>query len=462
MTFALYFGNRGFFPESLIAGARQEMKQAVERAGHKTLIADVGLTRYGAVETPAEGRVWAEWLKSHEGKYDGVILCLPNFGDENGAIAALQDCGVPILLQAYPDEIGKMEPASRRDSYCGKFSIADVFHQYNLPFTMLEPHTVHPLSETFAQNLRDFAAICRVVNGMRRVTIGCIGARTTKFKTVRFDELTLQRCGITVETFDLSDLILRVQKTADSDPKVAAKVEVLKNYSDFGRVPEDRITMLAKVGVVLDWYVEEYYLDALALRCWEEMQAALGVAPCVLLGEMNSRMIPASCEVDLCSAINMLSLQLASEKPAACLDWNNNYGDAPDKVVLFHCGPVASELMTDGGFVTDHKLFAKANPGCGWGSNEGRIAPNEITVTSCKTEDGKLTFYAVEGRVTDDPIEEAFFGCCGVAEIPSLQPKLVALGQGGFRHHTVIGVGKWQGVLKEAFTRYLGYDWFNL
>ena len=93
------------------------------------------------------------------------------------------------------------------------------------------------------------------------------------------------------------------------------------------------------------------------------MQTVLGVAPCVLLSELNDRGIVASCEIDLCSAINMYSLMLASEQPAACVDWNNNYGDDPDKVILFHCGPIAQSLMEKKGIVTDHKMFAKANPG---------------------------------------------------------------------------------------------------
>ena len=129
---------------------------------------------------------------------------MPIFADENGAITALQDAGVPILMQAYPDEIGKMDFKHRRDAYCGKFSVTDVFCQYNVPFTVMKPHVVHPLSPAFAQNLKDFAAICRVVNGMKRFNLGCIGARATAFKTVRFDEVTLQRYGINVECFSQS------------------------------------------------------------------------------------------------------------------------------------------------------------------------------------------------------------------------------------------------------------------
>jgi len=458
MVFALYFGNRGFFPETLIASAREEMQSAVESAGFTALLMDADKTRYGAVETKSEGKIYAEWLSEHRGTYDGVILCLPNFGDENGAIAALEDCGTPILIQAYPDEIGKMDFAHRRDSYCGKFSIEDVFYQYKLPFTVFEPHVVHPLSEEFKKNLDDFATVCRIVRGMKRFSIGAIGARTTKFKTVRYDEITLQKYGITVEAFDLSELFHRVSHYADNNKKIEDKCKLLSAYTDCSKVPAEKLITLAKVSAVIDDFINEYDLDCITLRCWEEMQSVLGIAPCVLLSELNDRGIVASCEIDLCSAINMYSMWLATNKATACLDWNNNYGSDPDKVILFHCGPVAQSLMTGKGTVTDHKMFSKINPGSGWGSNEGRIAAFNMTFSNCKTEDGKLTFYIGQGEFTDDQIEKEFFGCGGVAQIDNLQQKLIKLGKNGFRHHTAVGVGHIENALREAFTTYLGYD----
>ncbi len=462
ITFALYFGNRGFMPESLAMEARAEVAKAVRDAGFACIMMDENATRYGSVETRQEGRTYAKWLKENESQYDGVILSMPNFSDENGAIAALEECKKPILIQAYPDEIGKMDFNHRRDAYCGKFSIEDVFHQYGIKYTVMEPHVVHPSSPVFAQNLIDFAAICRVVNGMRKFSIGCIGARTTAFKTVRFDEITLQKYGITVESFDLSDLFSRVQKLDDTSAAVLERKEHLANYTNCSLVPEDKMTILAKVSTVIDQYIEEYKLDALALRCWEEMQDVLGIAPCVLLSELNDRGVVASCEIDLCSAINMYSMQLASGQPTTCLDWNNNYGEDPDKVILFHCGPVPQTLMVEKGLVTDHKMFAKTKPGCGWGSNEGRIKPFPMTYSNCKTEDGTLTFYVEEGEFTDDIIEEGYFGCAGVAHISNLQKQLILMGRNGFRHHTAVGVGHMKSVLSEAFIYYLGYDMIDL
>ena len=462
MKFALFFGNRGFMPAELIAGAREDMIRAVEKAGHEALVMDASLTRYGAVETREEGRLYHDWLKSHEGEYDGVILCMPIFIDENGAVAALQDAGVPILMQAYPDEIGKMDFKHRRDAFCGKFSVTDVFYQYKIPFTVMKPHVVHPLSPAFRENLDEFAAICRVVRGMKRFNLGCIGARTTAFKTVRFDELTLQRYGINVESFDLSELIFKVQAKADDDAAVTAKAARLEAYADFSRVPEKNKLTLAKISVVIDEYIAEYRLDAITLRCWNEMETILRVCPCVLISELNDRGIVCSCEIDLCSAITMRAMYLASGKPTACLDWNNNYGEDENKVILFHCGPVAQSLMAGKGTVTEHKMFAKGDPGSGWGSNEGRIAAFPMTYSNCFTENGRLKVYAAEAKFTGEPIEPAFFGCGGVAEIPNLQDKLLRLAKGGFKHHTTVGVGHMKSVLYEAFSTYLGYDIFEL
>ncbi len=442
--FALYFGNRGFMPAELIEGARQDMVKAVTDAGYGYIMMDKEATRYGAVETRDEGRAYARWLKAHEGEYDGVILCMPIFIDENGAAAALQDAGVPILMQAYPDEIGKLDFKHRRDAFCGKFSVTDVFEQYRIPYTVMKPHVVDPLSPAFAENLHDFAAVCRVVKGMRRFTIGCIGARTTAFKNV--------------ESFDLSELFELVRAKADTDAAVITKKAALERYADFSSVPEDKKLMLAKISVVIDEYIDTYHLDAIALRCWNEMETYLRVCPCVLLSELNDRGITASCEIDMCSAITMRALALATEGPAACLDWNNNYGDDPDKVILFHCGSTAHKLMEAKGTVTSHKMFDKTDPGSGWGTNEGRIGAFPMTFSNCKTEDGKITVYFSEGAFTDDPIEPEFFGCGGVAQIDHLQDKLIRLSRGGFKHHTTVANGHVKFVLEETFRIYLGYD----
>ena len=458
-TFALFFGNRGFFPASLQAGARRELTQSLRALGHKTISLDAKATRHGAVETPAEGKIYADFLNANRGKYGGVVLCLPNFGDETGAITALKEAGVPILIQAYPDELDKMSPALRRDAFCGKMSIMDVFTQYGLKFTALPPHTVSPLSPRFAEQVDHFDRVCRVCNGLKNLVVGAIGARTTAFKTVRIDEAALQRHGITMETLDLSDVFARIRSLKDDDPKVRQKARTLRKYSTWEGVPDAAFATLARTGVAFDSIVAEYGLQAVAIRCWMEFQRQLGVSPCVVLSEMNDRGIPAACEVDVGNAVTMYALQCASGGPAACLDWNNNYEDQDDKCILFHCGPVAGSMMKDAGRVAEHAIVMNSvGKGCTYGCNVGRIAPMPFTFGSMLTSEGRLCFYLGEGRFTEDPIPADFFGCAGVAEIPRLQRTLQTIGYMGHRHHVSCTNGHIADAVREALSGYLGHN----
>lgn len=457
--FALFFAHRNIFSEKAVETAIADMKTAVTNAGYEYLTAPDGLTPLNAVETAEHGQKYANFLKAHEGEYDGVILCLPNFGDENGAIAALRHCGKPILIQACPDERGKMDlPANRRDAFCGKFSIMDVFYQYKLPFTIFKHHTVAIDSEEFNKELKDFAAVCRVVNNMREMTVGALGARISAFKTVRFDELALQKYGITTETIDMSDFFRRFDTFDPGRADRLQKSEHLRQYVNWGNIPDDRFLDLVKLKCIMDDYISEYKLDCMALRCWSELQEITKICPCIILSEFTDGLYPVACELDVCNAISMYGLQLASESPSAVLDWNNNWDDE-NKCILFHCGPVAQSLLNGVGEVVDHPMkITYYGEGYGWGGMTGRMKAMPITYTSAKTEDGKLIFYVDEGKITGDKIDDNFFGTAGVAEIPNLQDKIYSIGKKGFKHHLSLCEGNYGAIIKEAFRTYLNYE----
>ena len=125
---------------------------------------------------------------------------------------------------------------------------------------------------------------------------------------------------------------------ASGTPKLNDKIARLRSYTCWEGVPEDRLEQISRLGVVIDDMVDEYRLDCIALRCWVELQAQLGISPCVLLSEMNDRGIAASCEVDVGNAVAMHALKLATGQPATCLDWNNNFAEDRNKCVCTHCG----------------------------------------------------------------------------------------------------------------------------
>ena len=458
-TFALFFGNRGFFPAALIAGAREEMKRELNALGHEVLMLDENATRYGAVETPQEGEIYARFLRENRGLFGGVILCLPNFGDENGAVAALQEAGVPIWLHAYPDDYDQMGPAQRRDAFCGKISIMDVFRQNGVKYTTLKPHTVRPGSAAFCINVDEFDRVCQVAGGIKGMVVGAIGARTTPFKTVRIDEVALQRHGITVETFDMADVFHRMRSVVPATAPYGDKAHLLREITTWEGVPERAFDQIVRLGVTLDQMIAEAGLDAVAIRCWTEIQQQMGISPCVAMGSLNDLGLAAACEVDLGNAVTMKALHLASYQPVGLLDWNNNYYDEDDKCILFHCGPMPASLMAGKGRVTDHAiLMSSVGEGNGYGCNVGRIKPMDFTFGSLMTDEGRVKMYLGHGHFTTDPIPDNFFGVAGVAEIPGLQDVLLHIGVNGHRHHVSITPGHVRKPLVEALSHYLGFD----
>ena len=458
MKLALLMANRGFFPSSVIESAYEDMRQAAQKAGVELLEIEKEKVKYGAVETTREGMIYHDFLEEHHGEYDGVIICLPNFGDENGIKAALRDVNVPVLLQAYPDEIGKMDFANRRDAFCGKLGLCAVFKQMNFRFTSGKPFVMHPLSPEFEKELGEFVAICRVVRRMRYMRLGVFGARTTAFKSVRYDEGAMESVGCDVESFDLTMVMEKYEETTPDSPDAEFFRKRLLETGDYADAPAYALDNLSRFGATMKRLIEEQKLDAIAVRCWSKLQHLLHIAPCALLGVFNSLGVPAACETDASNAQIMLALHAASDAPCGCLDINNNYGSDPEKAVLFHCGPLPVELMVRPGHIEEHKMFTKTQgENCSWGVNVGHIRPGVITIAGARTEGGEVHYFVERAEVTDDPIEVGYFGTPGVVKIENLQDKLVSMQNEGFRHHAIITPGDHVREVEEALSKYLGY-----
>lgn len=457
ITFALYFANRGFFPGESIAAARAEMEKAVTDAGFDYIAMEESLTRFGAVETIAEGKLYADFLEKNRGKYQGIIMCLPNFGDENGASEALKYADVPVLVQAYPDELSHMDFAHRRDALCGKIAMCNVLRQLGIHYTLTQKTAVSPSDPSFAEDLRIFGGVCRAVSGLSRFNIGALGARTTAFKTVRCDEIAMANHRINVESIDLSDVFSRMD-AAPADA-VREKAELYAALSDFGSYPPEKLENIARLGVAVDDIIKEFDLHAVALRCWNELQLRYGIAPCLVLGELNERGIAAACELDINNAVMMRALYLASDHPVMLLDVNNNYGSDPDRCILFHCGPAPRSMMKGKGHIEEHLMFRKTfGPGSGVGINKGELYTGDVTLGSFKTENGRLCAFVTQGELTGESTGEGFFGCSAVFRRPDAEAMLRYMCKNGYRHHVAIAPGSWSRAINEAFENYLDFD----
>ena len=462
MTMGLIVGNRGFFPDHLAKSGREEMLAALAAADIDVVALTPQESKYGAVETREESRRCAELFKKNHERIDGVVVTLPNFGEERAIADTLRlaDLRVPVLIQATPDDPKKMGIAFRRDSFCGKMSACNNLRQYGIPYSITTLHTEAPDSPEFAADLQWFAAVCRIVNGFHNLRVGAIGARPTAFNTVRYSEKILESQGISMETLDLSEVLGRIERMKDNDDAAQAKLASIKKYVESKDVPATALMKMAKLGAVIDHWMAATEVKISAVQCWTSLEENFGVVPCTVMSMMSEQLLSSACEVDIVGVLGMHALQLASGTPSALLDWNNNYGTNPDKAVCFHCANLPKHFFRS--FKMDFQEIIAGTVGKEntYGTVVGLIKPEKMSFARFSTDDtaGRMRGYVGEGRFTDDPLNT--FGGAGVVEIPKMQKLLHYICENGFEHHVAANLSSVAGAVHEAATRYLGWEMY--
>lgn len=460
MTLGVIFGNRDFFPDGLVAEARRDLTRVLAGLGIEAVMLTPEQTKLGAVETWQHAVLCGELLREQKHRIDGVLICLPNFGDEKGIADALRlsELNCPILVQACPDDLDQFGLERRRDAFCGKISVCNNLRQYGIKYSLTGDHTVAIESDEFKEDLLDFLATCRVVRGLRRVRIGAVGARPNAFNTTRFSEKLLERAGISVNTIDLSEVFGRAADIASGDVRIKQRLDQIRQYADSSAAPHESLLKMAKFAVVLDGWMEELGLTATAIQCWSSMQKNYGVNVCTIMSMMSEQMMPSACEVDIAGVVSMYALQLASAKPSALVDWNNNYGSDPDKCVLFHCGNWAKDFLPDVRIGTAPILGTILGEANTVGALAGRTPAGPMTFSRITTDDltGTIRAFVGEGRFTDDPLDT--FGTKAVVEIRRLRDLMRYICRNGFEHHAAMTRGHCAGAIAEGLGTYLGWD----
>jgi L-fucose isomerase-like protein len=459
-TLGVIFGNRDFFPDHLVSEARKDILALFQELNIDGVMLGENETKLGSVETYAHSKACAELFKANRERIDGVLVVLPNFGDEKGVADTLKLSGlnVPILVQAYPDDLSAFNVERRRDAFCGKISVCNNLRQYGYAFSLTSLHTSHPTSEAFKNDLTKFLGVCRVVKGLRTARLGAIGARPGSFQTVRYSEKILQAAGITVATVDLSEILGDAARLKDDAPSVKRKLDEIHAYAKHDTVPSPAILRMAKLGIVIDEWMKENDLQATALQCWTSMQKNYGINACTLMSMMSNQLMPSACETDITGVVSMYALQLASDSPGALVDWNNNYADDPDRCVFFHCGNWAKSFVPDLEIKTAPILGTTLGEENTYGAMAGSAAPGPMTYARVSTDDtnGIIRAYTGQGEITNDPLDT--FGHRAVVHTPELQKLLAYLCKNGFEHHVAMTMGTVSDTLNEAFTNYLGWE----
>lgn len=463
LTFGIILATRNIFNKKLAEEARPVLLDKIEKSGHKYVILDADKTPTGgSIETYEDAQACAKLFRAHRDEIDGIIVVLPNFGFEIGVVnsIALADLNVPVLVQACDDENDKVDLKSRRDAFCGKLSVCNNLYQYGISFTDTSLHTYPLDSEYFEKDIRKFAAICRVVNGLRSARIGMIGIRPAGFQTVRASEKLLQASGITVVPVDMAEMIASAEKIDPKSTEVQEKVTALKAY---GKIPssisDEKIAAQAAFGVAVDRWIEANDIDATTIQCWDALQKNYGCSSCVTMSMLGEKLIPSACEADVAGAVSMYALMLAAGKSPALLDWNNNFAGDRNKCVCTHCSNYPKSFFNSEIEITSLDVLGTVlGQADTFGAVKGKVAPGTMTYFRISTDDtlGRIKAYAGEGTITDDPYGMA--GGIAVTEIPNLQQLMKFMCKNGFEHHVAMVRGEVVEVIEEALESYLGWD----
>lgn len=459
----MIIGTRAYFNSALAKDVRKQLLKTIEEQGYDYVILPEDATPTGSssIETREDGIKCAELFRQNRDKIDGIIVSLPNFGFEIGIINAISiaDLNVPVLVQACDDENDKVDLDSRRDAFCGKISVCNNLYQYGIPFTDTTLHTYSIYSDLLAKDINRFAAVCRVVNGLRHARIGAIGTRPAGFQTVRASEKILQATGITVVPVDLSEILGAARKIEDTDAELVQKIEEIKKYARVPQQYSEKLMLQAKFGVAVERWMNANAIDAVAIQCWDSLEQNYGCAACVTMSMLGEKLIPAACEVDIAGAVSMYALTLASQHQSALLDWNNNFAEDRNKCVCTHCGNFPkSFIMNDIELGTLGALGRTLGKVHTFGAVYGKVKQGDFTFFRISTDDTKgcIKSYLGEGTITDDPY--GMDGCIAVTKVDNLQTLMKYICKNGFEHHVAMCRGNVKDILQEAIESYLGWN----
>ena len=261
-----------------------------------------------------------------------------------------------------------------------------------------------------------------------------------------------------METLDLSEVFGRADRMKDGDAKVKKRVAAIEKYVSTKGISKTALCKMAKLAIVIDEWMAAAELDVTAVQCWTSFEEYYGVVPCAVMSMLSDGLRSSACEVDVCGAVGMHALALASGSPSFLLDWNNNYGDDPDKCVCFHCSNLPKSCFGECRMDYQEIIAGTVGKKNTYGTMVGRIKAKPFTyarVTTVDTE-GLIGAYLGEGTFTQDPLDT--FGGYGVAEIPNLQELLRHICTNGFEHHVAMNHSQCARAVFEALDTYMGLE----
>ena len=364
---------------------------------------------------------------------DAVFCPHVNFGTENAVAYVGREIGKPFLLWGPRDEAPDEKGERLRDTQCGLFATSKVLRRFGVPFSYIVNSRVS--DEVFERGFKTFLGAAAAANSFLGARIGQISTRPDGFYTVIVNEgELLERWGIELIGTTLVDLTEAMKKrVAKPTDELEQTVADFQSRAEFPNTSDDQIRMMAAMKLELLAWAEREALDAIAIQCWNGLQAACGVMPCFVDSELTGLGLPVACETDVHGALtSLLSLNAAQTTPTFFTDLTVRHPENENGELLWHCGPFPMKLAVEGGprKVSGHYLLPTECPG----TAEWQIRGGDLTLARFDGDHGEYSLFIGEARGCEGPYTRGTYVWIEVGNWPLWEETLI---YGPYIHHCV-------------------------
>ncbi|MEG1427703.1 MAG: L-fucose/L-arabinose isomerase family protein, partial [Oscillospiraceae bacterium] len=359
-------------------------------------------------------------------KIDGLFVPHCNFGTEYVVARLAKKMQVPVLIWGPRDERPDENGIRLRDSQCGLFATGKVLRRFGVHFTYMTNCRLE--DPEFSRGIRDFVAVCNVVRAFRNIRILQIAPRPFDFWSTMCNEgELLEKFNIQLSPIPMPELTAAVK--AVSEDAIREVVEYCRTNMNIC-IQDKELEKVAALKVAMKALAEKYGCKAIAIQCWNALQAELGIMPCAANSLLNEEGIPVVCETDIHGAVTALIAEAAAmnETPSFFADWTVRHPDNENGELLQHCGPwpisCAKEKPTIG------YPLAFSHPG----AVEAEAKHGEVSLCRFDGDNGKYSFLLGTAQGIDGPYTKGTYLWIEVKNWKRLEAKLV---EGPYIHHCV-------------------------
>lgn len=362
---------------------------------------------------------------------DAIFFPHCNFGTEYLVAEVAKQLQLPTLIWGPRDESPLPDGSRLRDSQCGLFATGKVMRRFGCKFTYLPMCRVE--DNNFTMGMKRFLAAANIVKQVHNLTILQISTRPAGFWTMMVNEgELLEKFHVKVHPVSFVEVRLemqRIQQTASQ--AYLDTISYLHTHTKI-EVSEDAVANTAALKLAVESLAKQYNCQAAAIQCWNAMQDALGLFPCVANALLSDEGFPVTCETDIHGAITSIIAQAGSlqERVPFFADWTVPHPVNPNGELLQHCGPWPISLMKEKPTFGSPFAFHHSHPG----ALHGEIKGGDMSILRFDGDNGEYSLLMGSAKGIEGPFNQGTYVWIEVDNLKKLEDKLVC---GPYVHHCV-------------------------